>query len=305
MTQADMPEAAVPRKLTEGIYLDVLERDYHADPAPEPSLSASGAKILLNRSARAFQWQHPRLRPAHLEPLVEKLDDAKSAGVVVHKLVLLRGKQIVEVDATAWNTNAAKEERKAIHAAGHIAVLKPRLKELRSVATHLQARVNYTKDTLTELVLVWQDRATDGTPVWCRAMLDAWIEDACRNEDLKITAGELSEGFVSRQIASMSYDLSMSWYRRGLAKLRPELAGRIKSRLIFAERKEPYDTFPVDLSEGDLCVADRKCQAAIDIFAACMKSGQWPGVAPQPRTVTLPSWAERAWLERELNEEAA
>ena len=303
--KADMPDTTEPRKLTEGIYLDVPERDYHADPAPEPSLSASGAKILLNRSARAFQWQHPRLRPSHLEPLVEKLDDAKTAGQIVHKLVLMRGKEIVEVDAAAWNTSAAKDERKAIHAAGHIAVLKPKLKELRQVAAHLQARVGYTNQTPTEVVMVWQDRASDGTRVWCRAMMDAWIEDACRIDDLKITAGELSEGFVSRQIASMSYDLSMAWYRRGLSILRPELDGRIKARLIFAERKEPFDVFPADLSDGDLYIADRKCQAAIDMFAAAMTSGQWPGVAPQPRTVSLPSWAERQWLERELSEEAA
>lgn len=302
---ADMAALSSAGKLAPGIYTDVPESTYHQDPAIEPSLSASSAKVLLNRSPRAFQWQHPRLRPAHLEPLVEKLDDTKNAGTIVHKLVLMRGKEVVEVDAAAWNTNAAKQERADIHAHGKIAVLKHKLLELRTVAAHLQSRVAYTTETPTEMVLVWLDRATDGTPVWCRAMLDAWIADAHRIEDLKITAGELSEAFVARQIASMSYDLSMAWYRRGMAALNPDLTGRIKCRLIFAERREPFDTFPVDLTESDLSVADRKCQAAIDIFAACMSAGQWPGVAPEPRAVALPPWHERAWMERELAEDAA
>lgn len=302
---AEMNASAAAGKLAPGIYSDVSEAVYHSDPAIEPSLSASGAKVLLNRSARAFQWQHPRLRPPHLEPVVEKLDDTKGAGTIVHKLVLMRGKEVIEVDAAAWNTNAAKQERAAIHAHGKIAVLKHKLVELRTVASYLQHRVGYTSETPTELVLIWLDRATDGTPVWCRAMLDAWIADANRIEDLKITAGELSDAFVARQIASLSYDLSMAWYRRGMAALNPGLTGRIKCRLIFAERREPYDTFPVDLTESDLSVADRKCQAAIDIFAACMTNNVWPGVASEPRAVSLPPWHERAWMERELAEEAA
>lgn len=302
---ADMTQTPESGKLAAGIYSDIPESAYHADPAPEPSLSASGAKILLNRSPRAFQWAHPRLRPPHLEPIVEKLDDTKGSGTIVHKLVLGRGKEVIEVDAAAWNTSAAKQERAAIHAHGKIAVLKHKLKELRTVATYLQYRVGYTAKTPTELVLIWQDRATDGTPVWCRAMLDAWIADHNRIEDLKITAGDLSDGFVARQIASLSYDLSMAWYRRGMVALNPDLAGRVKCRLIFGERREPFDTFPVDLTESDLSVADRKCQAAIDIFAACMTNNVWPGVASEPRAVALPPWHERAWMERELAEEAA
>jgi hypothetical protein len=290
--------------LDAGIHFDVHEGVYHADPAPEPSLSASGAKVLLNRSPLAFQWQHARLRPAHL-PLVEpKPEDATTAGTICHKLVLGRGKEVVVVDGAAWNTKVLKEERAAIHAAGNIAVLAHKFVEIEQAAGYLQKRVSYTAETTTEVVLIWEDHATDGTPVWCRAMIDAWPEPT-RIDDLKLTAGELSEAFVARQIASMSYDLSMAWYRRGLSALRRDLAGRIGTRLIFAERKEPYDVFPVDLTEGDLHVADRKCQAAIDIFANCRRENRWPGVAPQPRTVVLPPWHERAWLEREMAEEAA
>ncbi|MEB0161086.1 hypothetical protein, partial [Pseudomonas sp. AH2 (2023)] len=84
--------------------------DYHADPCPQPSLSASSGKVLINRSPRAFQWMHPRLRPAHLPLPEDKWSDQAVFGTVVHKLVLGRGKDVVEVDADAWRTNASKME---------------------------------------------------------------------------------------------------------------------------------------------------------------------------------------------------
>lgn len=289
--------------LAEGLYLDVHESRYHNDPAPEPSLSASAAKVLLKRSARAFQWKHPRLRPDHLPAPVEKYDSKKVQGQVLHKLVLGRGKDVVPVDAAAWNTKAAKEERAAIHAHGKLAVLAGDYKALRDIAAWLQSRTAEISRSNTEMVGVWLDRATDGTPVWCRMMVDIWDEEACRIDDLKLTQGELTDAFVGRQIAAMDYDLSMAWYRRGMSHLRPELAGRIKTRVTFIERNEPYDIFPADLLDIDLAVPDRKCQAAIDIFARCMTAGEWPGIAQQPRNVVIPPWHERQWLDRELSEE--
>ena len=120
--------------------------------------------------------------------------------------------------------------------------------------------------------------------------------------DLKITGLALSDAVVAKQVGSMAYDFSMAWYRRGLSILRPALAGRIQTRLFFAERNEPRDMFPLDLTEGNLCVADRQCQAVIDRFAACMASGEWPGVAPTPRSLNIPDWHQRQFLDDELGE---
>jgi hypothetical protein len=290
--------------LAPGVHFDVLDRDYHADPCPEPSLSASLGKVLVNRSARAAQWKHPRLRPAHLPPAEEKWADQTNQGSVIHKLVLGRGKEVVEVDAKDWKTDASKHERSDIVVCGKLACLKSRLIEAKAVAAELRPHVASLGEHATEVVLIWQDRATDGTPVWCRAMLDI-LNEAGLIGDLKITAAELTDAFVARQVGSMSYDFSMAWYRRGLSILRPELAGRIKTRLIFAERNEPYDVFPLDLTEGNLHVADRQCQAAIDRFAACLTAGHWPGVAPKPRTLEIPDWHQRQFLEAELEGEIA
>lgn len=297
-----MSELAV---FDEGVHQDVPERVYHADCAPEPSLSSTIAKVIINRSARAAAWKHPRLRPASAPPAPPEEYDAKRAfGTVVHKMVLGRGKDVVSIDAADFKSGAAKAARDAALADGAVPIIAAKLADAEIIAGELRERVDYA-DCPTELVLVWRDKATDGTPVWCRAMLDALDIEGPRIDDLKLTQGELSEVFVARQIASMSYDLSAAFYRRGLAHLQPRLTGRIKNRLVFGEARESFDVFAVDLKESDLHVADRKVQSAIDTFARCLATGDWPGVAPQPRAVALPPWHARAWLDTELGQEIA
>lgn len=288
--------------LPAGMHMDVLERDYHADPCPAPSLSASLGKVLLNRSARAAQWKHPRLRPTHLPPVEDTWSDQAVFGTVVHKLVLGRGKDVVAVDAKDWRTDASKVERADITAAGKVAILRAKLADAKVIANELRPRVEKLNPIGTEVVLIWLDHATDGTPVWCRAMLDI-LTDTPLIGDLKITGGELTDAFVARQVGGMFYDFSMAWYRRGLARVKPELAGRIQTQLIFGERNEPFDVFPLPLTEGNLHVADRQCQAAIDRFAACLSSGKWPGIAPKPRTLEIPDFHQRAFLAAELDGE--
>lgn len=291
--------------LTPGMHFDVPEHVYHADPAPEPSLSASGGKILLNRSPRAFAWQHPRLRPASAPPREpESWSDATTFGTVVHKLALGRGKDVVEVDAADWRTNAAKVERADIMAVGKVPILTHRLAEAKAIAQHLRPHVEALGPAQTEVVIIWQDAATDGTPVWCRAMIDL-LTEAGMIADLKITGAELTEGFVKRQVGAMAYDFSMAWYRRAVSAVVPDMAGRLRPRLIFAERGEPFDVFNLDLTEGNLHVADRQVQAAIDRFASCMARGRWPGVCPSPRSLDLPDWHQCDFLTAELEGDMA
>lgn len=301
-TPVQMPVVASGAALAPGMYLDVSERDYHADPCAEPSLSASGAKTLLFRSAKAFAWKHPRLRPAHLPPIEETWSDQAVFGTVVHKLVLGRGKDVVEVDAKDWRTDASKRERADITAVGKVAILKDKLVLAKAVAHELRQTVGYGPATPTEVVLVWIDHATDGTPVWCRAMLDA-LPEPTLIEDIKITGAELSDEFVARQIDGMGYDISMAWYRRGLSKLAPDLAGRIKTRLTFVERNETYDTLSRTLTDGELAEPDILIQIAIDRFAACQTAGQWPGVSGARKDVPIPNWKKRALLDAALAEE--
>src|SRR4051812_35256773 len=88
-------------KVTEpGIYPDLSNDDYHADPVPGGSLSSSGARSLLECPAvYRHQRDHGRPNKAHYD-----------IGHAAHMLVLGAGPDIYPVDAADWRTKAAKEE---------------------------------------------------------------------------------------------------------------------------------------------------------------------------------------------------
>jgi hypothetical protein len=288
-----------------GLYTDVTDAEYHADPAPEPSLSSSGAKVIVNRSPRAFRYGHPRLRPANLPPR-EEADDVKlSLGKIVHRLVLGRGADFVEVDAPDYRTKAAKEERDLIMEAGKTPILAHRLLDARAIARELSQQIDVS-GMQTEIVGIWRETASDGTEVYCRFMADIWDEATLTIHDVKTTSAQLTKPFVGRQIGALSYDLSAAFYRRGMVALRPELAGRINNNLIFGECGEPFDTIVRPLTRAEVDFADRVLvQPAIDRFARCMATGIWPGAQDQPDHAEIPPWRERQLIDRELAEEAA
>ena len=91
------------------IHTDIAAAAYHADPAPEPSLSSSVARILVERSPRHAWWAHPRLNPDFAP---DRGSDAAAVGSAVHA-VALEGEwdRIAFIEAPDWRTKAAKEAR--------------------------------------------------------------------------------------------------------------------------------------------------------------------------------------------------
>ena len=47
----------------QGVYYDMTTDEYHADPCPEPSLSASIAETIWRESPNHARNEHPRLNP--------------------------------------------------------------------------------------------------------------------------------------------------------------------------------------------------------------------------------------------------
>src|ERR1700728_207597 len=99
-----------------GIYLSLDESEYHADPCPEPSLSSSICKLMLEQTPRHVWGAHPRLNP-QFEPQTGKAFDK---GAAVHSLVLGGPARIVEIDADSWPSGIAKTAREIAHKAGKV-----------------------------------------------------------------------------------------------------------------------------------------------------------------------------------------
>jgi len=85
-----------------GIYA-IPAAQYHGDPAPEPSISASLIRMLLEASPLHAWRAHPRLGNCGEDRKTAESD----CGTAAHAL-LLEGRDIVDViDAPDWRTKVA------------------------------------------------------------------------------------------------------------------------------------------------------------------------------------------------------
>lgn len=291
--------------LQPGLHFDIPEDAYHADPAEQPSLSSSVAKILIEQSPRHAWHAHPRLGAGKDEGDKSR---AMEIGSVTHKLLLQRGAEVVPLDHEDYRSKAAKEAREAAYAAGKQPILRADLKTAADTVAAVSDQLGKVDDCqgfgvhgAAEVVGVWQDE----TGPYGRLMMD-WFEDRGDSAiifDLKTSSQSVAPHAIARTILSMGYDTSAGHYERGLIHLRPELAGRIKFRWIFVETQPPHLITVAELDNVGLAIGRKKAAAAFNIWSACLRTGNWPGYPSRIVVPTYPNWAETQWLERELADE--
>lgn len=287
-----------------GIHRGVPAALYHADPCETPSLSSTLAKTLLRKTPRHAWHEHPRLNPESEREDEDKFD----LGKVAHEMLLRAGAGFVIVDAKNWRTKAAQAAKTAAREDGLTPILidqhsraeimvdavldrLAQVPEAREIAAQLGAGT-----ARTETVVVWRDI---GGPL-CRAMLDIWGPSDAEIWDFKTTDAGLSDDEIRRTVFNLGYDVSAGFYTRGLVAHRPELAGRIRYRWIFAEVKPPFEVRVVTADRVTLTMGDRRAALAISKWQRCITAGEWPGYDPVATTVGYPDWAESRWMEREL-----
>lgn len=283
-----------------GVY-DMPEADYHADPCPHPSLSASIAKLLIDRSPRHAWHAHPRLNPNHQSEDSTTFD----MGRLAHKLVLGAGGDIAVIEADDWRTAAAKALRDAARAAGKTPVLAHQLERaqamekaiFRQLAKHEEASLAFTNGT-PEQTIIWREEI-DGVEVWCRARLD-WKPDAPGNvfDDFKSTGVPASAGqWGQRTFWETGCDVQAAFYVRGIKAL--GLAADPHFRFVVAENEEPFAVAVHTLAPSSLAMAGRKVDYAMRIWARSLKADWWPGYPPFTSYLDAPPWQERRWIDRE------
>src|SRR6266404_3217428 len=111
-----------------GIYRGIESADYFSDPCPEPSLSQSICKVILERSPLHARHEHPRLRPATTDDdETEKYDKPKAVGNAAHSIMIGRGKELFVIKANDFRTNDAKVKRDGAVEAGKTPILEKHL----------------------------------------------------------------------------------------------------------------------------------------------------------------------------------
>ena len=284
-----------PVRLPEGFHENVAAADYHADCAPEPSLSSSIAKILVSETPMKAWLAHPRLNPDFKVEDNGKFD----LGSSVHDMLASGGKRVRVVPGFAdWKKAAAQEQRAELKAQGFTPLLEHQAADVDKINTRTLTTLHERGIRLgdQEAVFVAQDRG-----VWLRAMMDSFAPPNIF--DFKLTSINLAnDHVVGRHMAEMQYDLRAYFYLRVAELVFPKFAGRLKYSWVMIEKDEPFGLRIVECDGTFKEMGRRKFEHAIGVWQRCMATGRWPHLEGLPATVEYPGFAETQWLARETKD---
>lgn len=275
-----------------GIYPDITEADYHADPAEGGSLSNSTAALLLPPSAPAV-FKH------RLDYPTEGNKKHFDFGHAAHRLVLGAGAEIVEIKADSYRTKKAKEDRDIARSAGNIPLLSKDVAIVEAMAEAIQAHPVASALLAPELgrpevTLIWDDPATG---VRCRARLD-WLRTVAAGvrriqTDYKSTAsGDLES--LAKSVYNFGYYRQAPWYLDGLRALGLDPDETARFVFIAQEKEAPYLVTIFELDSNALWLGRDHNTRARHIYKRCLESGEWPAYdAGEVAQLSLPGWVLR------------
>ena len=272
-----------------GLYSMTLP-EYIADPAPEPSLSASAAHTLITQTAIHAYMRHPRLNPG------APREESKVAdiGTIAHGL-LLEGDEsrIVLIEADDWRTKDAKEKRDAAYAEQKIPLLSKQLGPIRkmvevarSAIAHSELASAFTPQAgKAEQTMVWEEKG-----IWFRSRPDWLTNDRELIIDYKTTGTSASPLVWMRgPMLGNGCDLQAVLGLRGLRKLfharNPQFV------FIVQEQEPPYAVSFVGLSPTFLHMAESKLDRAMQLWGDCTMTNCWPGYPSRVCWVDPPVYA--------------
>lgn len=274
-----------------GVYPDIPDLDYHADPVPEGSLSCSGAKRLLPPSCPAL-FKHER---DNGRPDKRQFD----FGHAAHKLVLGVGLELAVIPGERWDTKAAKEAVAAARARGAVPVKEHEFATVQAMAAALRAHpiasVLLADGAGTpEASLFWRDPQTG---VMRRGRVD-WLPNARPDGRLIIpdykTSVTANPAAFGRAAIDYGYCQQAPWYVDGAQAL--DLAGDDAAFVfIVQEKTAPYLVSVVELDSLALRIGRHRNRKALDLFVQCMTTDTWPGYSDDVELVSVPGWAQREY----------
>ena len=245
---------------------------YHTQLCDAPSISSSGLRTIYLNSAADF-WCYSDL---NVDRFIRPPNDAFDFGKAAHALVLgdedWEGNYVIRPDEFAnWQSGAAREWRDMMRQAGMTIVTPEDLEHIKYMSESLNNHplVGPLFDGEAEQSLIWKDK----TGVWLKSRIDM-LPVTSDQADLKTTM-DASKRAVFRDIRKHEYAMQIA-----LSDVGSEVVlGKsfLSSVLVFIQKTPPYHVTPIEISAANILYGKLKLRKAINLFADCLESGDWPG----------------------------
>lgn len=269
--------------VTEPCVIDGMSDEvYHADPVEGGSLSSTGARAILKSPAR-FAWDRTHRRES----------SAFDVGHAAHAKILGVGLGVVEYPAEHLtpsgniSTKAATAEwARAARERGLAPVTPQQMADVDAMAEAVLA-YKPAQDLLEAPGKSEQSVFTEDpeTGAWLRVRIDR-LGNNWTATDLKTTTDANPDEF-RRDVAKYGYDVQQMFYLYALDLVR---GGTHRFRFIVVEKTPPYLVSVNELDAEFEAIGRQRMRRAIDTYAACMESGEWPGYEPIVHLVDPPRW---------------
>jgi hypothetical protein len=297
--KSETPSASTLVLVSEAGEYDLDDDSYHADPCPEPSLSSSIAKVLINRSPWHAWASHPRLNPDYEPDESARFD----LGSAFHKLILGEGRDIAVLDFDSWRTDASKAARAQARAQHLIPMLREQYERALRMERTVRRQIRHHEELAyamaggaAERTLVWLEITAHG-PVWCRIKLDWQPHGGVLFPDWKSTeVGAGPDEWGTTTMWNMDVDIQAAFYERGIKAVLDRDATVF---FAVAEVKAPHALATHRVTPAAGALAAREVERAIQLWGYCVNKNKWPGYRPQMSWQDPPPWKERRKLERE------
>ena len=122
--------------------------------------------------------------------------------------------------------------------------------------------------------------------VRCKARLDSILVEQGIVLDLK-TTDTVDPELFQKKVVGLGYDFQAAYYAKAA-----EVAFGKQFKFIFAavERKAPYTVDLFEVTPDMMAEGMYKCEKALQTYAECEKSGEWPNREPRIHTLDYPGW---------------
>lgn len=279
-------------RLNSGVHADVPMDRYIADPSETPSLNATAATLLIQRSPLHCWHASPRLNPDWRA----ENNSAADVGSVAHH-VLLAGdtRDIAIIDADDWRTKAAKEQREEAYARGAIPILIGKMEIVHEMVNAARKQLAQSElagildDGHAELTLI-----AERNGCFMRSRPDWWTADRKIMLDLKTTQASAKAESWARIMFNSGYHLQAEIAMQ-VAKILVGAAPQFY--FLVLEQDAPYGLSIIGVPPTTRALAAQQLDHACNVWKRCLSENRWPCYPGEVQWAEPPAWMTVGWLD--------